>query len=154
MPAYEKKDWILAAIRNNRVMVISGETGCGKSTLVPQLVCDADNLVPPDKVVLCTQPRRVAAITLGEYVAHDRGQQLADEVGYQIRFVNQFSDHTRLIYVHRGIGNALEFIPINQYPNILLRAPCLGENQRCSPSSHHLAEARSRSRNRVRDPRD
>ena len=50
MPAFEKKDWILAAIRNNRVMVISGETGCGKSTLVPQLVCDADNLVPPDKV--------------------------------------------------------------------------------------------------------
>ena len=49
-------------------------------TLIPQLVCDAVNLVDPDKVVVCTQPRRVAAITLAEYVSKDRGQSLADDV--------------------------------------------------------------------------
>lgn len=103
LPTYEKKDWILGAIRSNRVTVISGDTGCGKSTLIPQLVCDAVNLVDHDKVVVCTQPRRVAAITLAEYVAKDRGQELADDVGYQIRFINKFSDHTRLIYATTAI---------------------------------------------------
>lgn len=103
MPTYEKKDLILAAIRRNRVTVISGDTGCGKSTLIPQLVCDAVNLVDDDKVVICTQPRRVAAITLPEYVAKDRNQTMGDEVGYQIRFVNEFCDHTRLIYATTAI---------------------------------------------------
>eukprot|EP00930_Biecheleria_cincta_P062256 TRINITY_DN4773_c0_g1_i1.p1 TRINITY_DN4773_c0_g1~~TRINITY_DN4773_c0_g1_i1.p1 ORF type:complete len:1075 (-),score=273.42 TRINITY_DN4773_c0_g1_i1:20-3244(-) len=103
MPTYEKKDWIIAGIRHNTVTVISGDTGCGKSTLIPQLVCDAENLVPDDKVVVCTQPRRVAASTLAEYVAKDRGQELGDEVGYQIRFINKFCESTRLIYATTAI---------------------------------------------------
>merc|ERR1719428_62152 len=103
LPTFEKKDWIVAGIRHNVVTVISGDTGCGKSTLIPQLVCDAENLVPDDKVVVCTQPRRVAAITLAEYVAKDRRQELGDEVGYQIRFINKFSESTRLIYATTAI---------------------------------------------------
>jgi hypothetical protein len=103
LPTWEKKDWIIAGIRHNVVTVISGDTGCGKSTLIPQLVCDAADLVPADKVVVCTQPRRVAAITLAEYVARDRGQELGDEVGYQIRFINKFSENTRLIYATTAI---------------------------------------------------
>lgn len=103
MPTYEKKDWIIAGIRHNTVSIISGDTGCGKSTLIPQLVCDAESLVPDDKVVVCTQPRRVAAITLAEYVARDRGQELGDEVGYQIRFINKFCESTRLIYATTAI---------------------------------------------------
>jgi len=103
LPTFEKKDWIIAGIRHNVVTVISGDTGCGKSTLIPQLVCDAENLVPDDKVVVCTQPRRVAAITLAEYVSKDRKQELGDEVGYQIRFINKFSESTRLIYATTAI---------------------------------------------------
>jgi len=103
LPTYAKKDWIIGGIRHNTVTVISGDTGCGKSTLIPQLVCDAENLVPDDKVVVCTQPRRVAAITLAEYVSKDRGQELGDEVGYQIRFINKFSESTRLIYATTAI---------------------------------------------------
>lgn len=103
LPTYAKKDWIIGGIRHNTVTVISGDTGCGKSTLIPQLVCDAENLVPDDKVVVCTQPRRVAAITLAEYVSKDRGQELGDEVGYQIRFINKFSENTRLIYATTAI---------------------------------------------------
>lgn len=103
LPTHEKKDWIIAGIRHNTVTVISGDTGCGKSTLIPQLVCDAENLVPDDKVVVCTQPRRVAAITLAEYVSKDRGQELGDEVGYQIRFINKFCESTRLIYATTAI---------------------------------------------------
>mmetsp|Transcript_19784 Transcript_19784/g.42928 ORF Transcript_19784/g.42928 Transcript_19784/m.42928 type:complete len:1083 (-) Transcript_19784:257-3505(-) len=103
LPTYQKADWIVGGIRHNTVTVISGDTGCGKSTLIPQLVCDASNLVPDDKVVVCTQPRRVAAITLAEFVAKDRGQDLGDEVGYQIRFINQFGENTRLIYATTAI---------------------------------------------------
>jgi len=103
MPTYERKDWILGTVRRNTVTVISGDTGCGKSTLIPQLICDAENLIPDDKVIVCTQPRRIAAITLAQYVAADREQQLGDDVGYQIRFVNAFSEHTRLIYATTAI---------------------------------------------------
>ncbi|CAE8588710.1 unnamed protein product [Polarella glacialis] len=103
LPTFEKKDWIVAGIRHNVVTVISGDTGCGKSTLIPQLVCDAENLVADDKVVVCTQPRRVAAITLAEYVSKDRSQELGDEVGYQIRFINKFCETTRLIYATTAI---------------------------------------------------
>ena len=102
MPTYDKRDLVLASVRRNRVTVISGDTGCGKSTLIPQLICDAVDLIPDDKVVVCTQPRRVAAITLPEYVSRDRGQELWKEVGYQIRFVNEFCEETRLIYA--GVG--------------------------------------------------
>jgi len=83
--------------------VISGDTGCGKSTLIPQLVSDAANLIADDKVVVCVQPRRLAAITLAQHVAQDRGQELGDEVGYQSRFVNAFSERTRLIYATTAI---------------------------------------------------
>ena len=51
---------------------------------------------------MCQQIAKEVATTL-RYVAHDRGQELADEVGYQIRFVNQFGDHTRLIYATTAI---------------------------------------------------
>eukprot|EP00930_Biecheleria_cincta_P040679 TRINITY_DN27868_c0_g1_i1.p1 TRINITY_DN27868_c0_g1~~TRINITY_DN27868_c0_g1_i1.p1 ORF type:complete len:986 (+),score=128.47 TRINITY_DN27868_c0_g1_i1:179-3136(+) len=103
LPTYDKKDWIIASIRHNKVTVISGDTGCGKSTLIPQLVCDAEGLVPDDKVIVCTEPRRVAAITLAEYVSKDRRQMLGDEVGYQIRFINKFTETTRLIYATTAI---------------------------------------------------
>lgn len=103
MPTYEKRELIINSVRQNRITVISGDTGCGKSTLIPQLICDSQGLVPDDKVVVCTQPRRIAAITLAQYVSADRKQDLGDEVGYQIRFVNAFSEHTRLIYATTAI---------------------------------------------------
>lgn len=103
LPTYSMKDWIVAGIRYNTITVISGDTGCGKSTLIPQLVCDAENLVADDKVVVCTQPRRVAAITLAEYVSKDRGQDVGEEVGYQIRFINKSCETTRLIYATTAI---------------------------------------------------
>eukprot|EP00396_MALV-II-16_sp_LP-1_P000491 gene491-biopygen413 len=114
MPTYEKKDLVLASVRRNRVTVISGDTGCGKSTLIPQLICDAVDLIPDDKVIVCTQPRRVAAITLPEYVAKDRGQTMGKEVGYQIRFVNEFCEETRLIYA----TTAIVLRRLHQEPNL------------------------------------
>ena len=63
-------------------MVISGETGCGKSTVIPQLVCDAEGLVADDKVVICTQPRRVAAMSVAARVAEELDTQLGGPIGY------------------------------------------------------------------------
>eukprot|EP00396_MALV-II-16_sp_LP-1_P000489 gene490-biopygen360 len=114
MPTYEKKDLVLASVRRNRVTVISGDTGCGKSTLIPQLICDAVDLIPDDKVIVCTQPRRVAAITLPEYVAKDRGQTMGKEIGYQIRFVKEFCEDTRKKYA----PTAIVLRRLHQEPNL------------------------------------
>ena len=93
-----------AAIRNNRVMVISGETGCGKSTVIPQLVCDAEGLVADDKVVICTQPRRISAVGLAERVSRERGDSgPGGTVGYSIRLESRQSEKPRLLFCTTGI---------------------------------------------------
>lgn len=99
LPARARREEILSAVFRDRVTVISGDTGCGKSSQVPQFLLDAGpELVEPGMAVVCTQPRRVAAITLAEYVASLRGSEVGAEVGYQIRFHNVFCESTRLLY--------------------------------------------------------
>ena len=68
--------------------LISGETGCGKSTQVPQWCVDYVNRTANTgarKSVVCVQPRRVAAMTIGQRVADEMDVQLGQQVGYQIR---------------------------------------------------------------------
>ena len=99
MPAYNKKDWILAAIRNNRVMVISGETGCGKTTQVPQIVLDwmIENGQGAECNMVCTQPRRISAMGVADRVASERVEKVGGTVGYQIRLESRRSAKTRLM---------------------------------------------------------
>ena len=75
---------LLELIEENRVVCVEGETGCGKSTRVPQYILDhARSLSPPrDCRVLVTQPRRMAAIKLAERVAAERRERLGHTVGY------------------------------------------------------------------------
>ncbi len=90
LPAYEMKDELASLIAQNQVVVISGETGCGKTTQVPQFVLD-DLLhrgLGSQTKVICTQPRRISAISVAERVAEERAVSCggADStVGYQIR---------------------------------------------------------------------
>lgn len=68
LPCFSKRDNILHCVRNNQVVVISGETGCGKTTQVPQYILEeASSSGQASSVrIVCTQPRRVAAITVAE----------------------------------------------------------------------------------------
>ncbi|KAM8774926.1 putative ATP-dependent RNA helicase DHX35 [Rhynchonycteris naso] len=85
LPVFKLRNHILYLIENYQTVVIVGETGCGKSTQIPQYLAEA-GWTAEGKVVGVTQPRRVAAVTVAGRVADERGAVLGHEVGYCIRF--------------------------------------------------------------------
>lgn len=116
LPAWMKSNEILTALENSQVVVISGETGCGKSTQVPQFILDSyfEKLVQMQRAkksdnqmrhvqIICTQPRRLSAIGVAERVADERCERIGLSVGYQIRLENKISSATRLTFCTTGI---------------------------------------------------
>jgi ATP-dependent RNA helicase DHX57 len=106
LPAWELRDAIVAAHMKSRVLIVSGETGCGKTTQVPQFLLDA--ALSSGKggeygKIMVTQPRRISAIGVSDRVAKERGDVLGKEVGYQIRLESSMSEATRILYVTTGI---------------------------------------------------
>ncbi|XP_064420527.1 probable ATP-dependent RNA helicase DHX35 [Latimeria chalumnae] len=85
LPVFKLRNHILYLIENYQTVVIVGETGCGKSTQIPQYLAEA-GWTAEGKVVGVTQPRRVAAVSVAGRVAEERGAVLGHEVGYSIRF--------------------------------------------------------------------
>ena len=87
LPSFKLRKELLAAISSNQVVVVSGETGCGKTTQVPQFILEeAVAMGQGSKVsIVCTQPRRVAAISVAQRVANEREENVGDVVGYQVR---------------------------------------------------------------------
>lgn len=105
LPAMAQHDEVVDAIRDHQVTVISGATGCGKSTQVPQFVLDdlvARGLGGSTNLI-CTQPRRLAAIGVSERVASERDEECGKVVGYQIRLEQKRSKATRLLFCTTGI---------------------------------------------------
>jgi len=84
LPIFAKKDEIVAAIRRHPVIVVSGETGSGKTTQLPQYCLAAGRGI--DGLIGCTQPRRIAATTVSRRIAEELGQEPGRAVGYKIRF--------------------------------------------------------------------
>ena len=83
LPIMAHRSQILELVNNHTVICIEGETGCGKSTKVPQFILDdAQEGGGAPCRILVTQPRRVAAMKLAERVARERGEKLGAEVGY------------------------------------------------------------------------
>ena len=105
LPAYKAQDEVVSAVRSSSVVVISGATGCGKTTQVPQLVLD--DAIRSGKGaktrIICTQPRRLAAIGVADRVAKERDGKLGQEIGYHIRLETKFSQDTRLLFCTTGI---------------------------------------------------
>ncbi len=85
LPVFQHRNHILYLVENFQTVVIVGETGCGKSTQIPQYLLEA-GWCKNGRTVGITQPRRVAAVTVASRVADERGAVLGDEVGYAIRF--------------------------------------------------------------------
>ena len=89
LPSYALMDEVVQLVLKNQVVVLSGETGCGKTTQVPQFLLEdcLARLVGSTTRIVVTQPRRISAITVAERVAKERGEICGEvsTVGYQIR---------------------------------------------------------------------
>jgi HrpA-like RNA helicase len=84
LPIKDYETRILQSIRANRVVIIEGATGCGKTTQVPQFIADdCASMGLPFNIVV-TQPRRIAAKSIAARVAEERSWSLGTIVGYQI----------------------------------------------------------------------
>ena len=102
LPIYAFRDEIIAAVAEHQVLIIVGETGSGKTTQIPQYLHEAGYTKGGLKVG-CTQPRRVAAMSVAKRVADEMGVKIGNEVGYAIRFEDATSDKTVLKYMTDGM---------------------------------------------------
>ncbi len=87
LPILERKDDIIAAIRKHPVVVITGETGSGKTTQLPKMCLEAGRGLAG--MIGCTQPRRIAATTVARRIAEELGENIGRSIGYQVRFDDQ-----------------------------------------------------------------
>ncbi|KAF0292031.1 putative ATP-dependent RNA helicase DHX34 [Amphibalanus amphitrite] len=98
LPIYQHREEILSAVRDNPVVIVAGDTGCGKSTQLPQYLLQAGY-----NSIACTQPRRIACIALCQRVSHETLQQYGDQIGYQIRFEKRRTARTRVVFLTEGL---------------------------------------------------
>eukprot|EP00698_Gefionella_okellyi_P018047 TRINITY_DN5379_c0_g1_i1.p1 TRINITY_DN5379_c0_g1~~TRINITY_DN5379_c0_g1_i1.p1 ORF type:complete len:2125 (+),score=588.22 TRINITY_DN5379_c0_g1_i1:192-6377(+) len=123
LPVEAHREKILLTVRANRVTCIQGETGCGKSSVVPQMLL-ADAAARGEKInIVCTQPRRIAAIMLAKRVASCLKEPLGETVGFRIAREGQTSAKTKLTFV--TIGYLLHLLAhdpgqLSKYTHILL----------------------------------
>ena len=92
LPISARKEEIRRAIEDHPVVIIAGETGCGKSTQIPKICLEAGRGRAAQ--IVCTQPRRVAATALSRRLADELGVAWGEEVGCKIRFRDHTSAHT------------------------------------------------------------
>ncbi|NXG84152.1 DHX34 helicase, partial [Stercorarius parasiticus] len=98
LPIAQYRQRLLDAVASNQVVVVAGDTGCGKSTQVPQYLLAAGY-----SHVACSQPRRIACVSLAKRVAFESLHQYGDQVGYQIRFESTRSPATKIVFLTEGL---------------------------------------------------
>ncbi|CAK9152113.1 unnamed protein product [Ilex paraguariensis] len=88
-----------------QVVVVSGETGCGKTTQLPQYILESEIDAARGAAcnIICTQPRRISAMAVAERVAAERGEKLGESVGYKVRLEGMKGRDTRLLFCTTGI---------------------------------------------------
>ncbi|KAM9735252.1 3'-5' RNA helicase YTHDC2 isoform 2-T3 [Menidia menidia] len=103
LPVCEHQEDIIQLIRDNRVVLVVGETGSGKTTQIPQFLLDDYFRNRQSCRIFCTQPRRLAAIAVAERVAAERGECVGQTVGYHIRLESRVSPKTLLTFCTSGV---------------------------------------------------
>jgi ATP-dependent helicase HrpA len=101
LPITAKKSELIESIRNHPVLIVAGETGSGKTTQLPKFCLAAGRGV--FGAVAVTQPRRIAAITVGNRIAEELGEPIGQTVGYKIRFSDTSQAQTRIKIMTDGI---------------------------------------------------
>ena len=84
LPIAKHRVDILRKLENNRVVIISGDTGCGKTTQVPKYILEHEAAQNREVNIICTQPRRLAASNIAKRVALELGEGVGQRVGYHV----------------------------------------------------------------------
>ncbi|KAL1837899.1 hypothetical protein VTJ49DRAFT_3266 [Mycothermus thermophilus] len=109
LPMWQFRQQVVDAVDQNQVVIICGETGCGKSTQVPSFLLEHQLVQGKPCKIYCTEPRRISAISLARRVSEELGENRGDLgtnrslVGYSIRLEANTSKETRLVYATTGI---------------------------------------------------
>lgn len=120
LPICEKKELITAAIAKHPVVIVAGETGSGKTTQLPKFCIAAGRGV--EGYIGITQPRRIAATSVGRRIAQELDEPLGQTVGYKIRFKDTVGEHTRIKLMTDGIllAEAHNDPYLNQYDTLIV----------------------------------
>jgi len=109
LPIAVYRSQITTCVEQNQVILLCGETGCGKSTQLPAFILEHELANGRPVKIFCTQPRRISAISLAERVSQELGEpsgavgQVGSLVGYNIRLESKTSTTSRLIYATTGV---------------------------------------------------
>ena len=106
LPVSQRRDDILAALQKNRVLILCGETGSGKTTQIPKMCLEARlglEAARPGRLIGCTQPRRIAARSVAARIAQELGSELGGRVGYKVRFTDTVRHDTAIKVMTDGI---------------------------------------------------
>lgn len=120
LPIFKLRNELLQAIHDNQVLIVIGETGSGKTTQITQYMAEAG--YTSRGMIGCTQPRRVAAMSVAKRVAEEFGCRLGQEVGYAIRFEDQTGPETLIKYQTDGmlLREVLSDPTVSKYSVIML----------------------------------
>ncbi|KAI7829339.1 P-loop containing nucleoside triphosphate hydrolase protein [Gamsiella multidivaricata] len=122
LPVNKHRKEFLDLVQNNQVVILVGETGSGKTTQIPQFMVFDDLPAFKGKKIACTQPRRLAAMSVAQRVAEEMDVVMGQEVGYNIRFEDCTSEKTMLQYMTDGmlLREAMNDPLLSRYSAIIL----------------------------------
>ncbi|KAK3683680.1 pre-mRNA splicing factor ATP-dependent RNA helicase PRP43 [Podospora appendiculata] len=122
LPVHKQRQEFLDTYHSTQILVFVGETGSGKTTQIPQYVLFDELPFQTGKLIACTQPRRVAAMSVAQRVANELDVKLGEEVGYSIRFENKTGPKTMLKYMTDGqlLREAMHDHDMTRYSCIIL----------------------------------
>ena len=105
LPVSERRDAIIAALRDHQVVVVAGETGSGKTTQVPKMLLEALGDITAERSarIAHTQPRRIAARAVAERLADEMQTPLGEGVGYRVRFTDRTRADTAITVMTDGV---------------------------------------------------
>ncbi|MBR5672496.1 MAG: ATP-dependent RNA helicase, partial [Spirochaetales bacterium] len=120
LPVYRHKETILEYIKNNKVIVIESPTGSGKTTQLPMILYEAG--FSTNGIIGVTQPRRIATLSVCDYIARQLGCDVPGTVGYKMRFADQTISSTKIKIMTDGILlQEIKFDPyLSQYSCIIV----------------------------------